>query len=162
MSELVTRQEKVVGRHKARRVAWDLLQYKYANVEKLACPEKWELLEYLPQARQHILTGGDVPWPLVDPGHVADRDHACDVFDRLTEQFNRRDHQDARSRCWRFISSEHDRLRVKRRFGVWTFKEAYETGVEAARRFYVDVGVDWPGVEDLEDWSTLDGEARFA
>ena len=162
MSGLDARREQVLDRHTARRAAWDLLQYKYADVEKLGCPEKHELLEYLPQARQHILTGGDVPWHLVNPVHVADRDHASDVFDRLTEQFDGPDHREARSRCSRFMTAEYERLRVRRRFGVWTFSEAYDTGLEAARRFYVEVGVDWLGDPSPEDWSTLNGEAFFA
>ena len=162
MLELDAEREQVVDRHTARRVAWDLLCGEYVGVEKLGCPEKWELLEYLPQARQHILTEGDIPWPLVNPDHVARLEHAWDVCHHLTEQFDVRDHREAQSRSSQYMTAEYERLRVKRRFGVWTFKEAYDTGLEASRRYYEDVGVEWPGDTYPEDWSTLNGEASFA
>ncbi|KZB99791.1 hypothetical protein AU375_04080 [Methylobacterium radiotolerans] len=160
--ELRKRYHLPIPRHMARRHAWTLLCNLYVNCPRFGCPDKHGLLEFLPQARQHILTGGYAPWPLLPPDDVSDWEDAMEVYRRIIKPFDVREHREVEDRCGLWIMRECDRLREKRNHGVLTYREAYETGVYAARRFYDEIRQEWPGDDDPDEWSQVHERAFYA
>lgn len=131
-------------RYQARRRAWEIILHQYLGNTKLGCPDEKRLLPHLPAAREHLLSGGVTPWPLLHRDNIAHCEDALDEFRRLAEPLNVHWMDPLVRRHTRWLMDEFQRCEEERPFGTATYKEAYDTALTAAKALYEDLNAAWP------------------
>jgi hypothetical protein len=139
-------EEHIMERYQARRQAWDLLTGIYQEMSRFHTPEARELLPLLPAAREHLLSGGEKPWPLQHPDAVAYDDEAWNELHRIVEPLGLRSWDPLIRECEDYVGREFTRSKEGTWWNTGTYRAAHTAAAYAAEKLYAHLGVEGPPV----------------